>query len=193
MNQEGIVRIAAGLNTGCRPIFEIGQTEHTRTRHTSRSTAVGIIMFAVCGVLGACRNAETAMLSQAKLGGQVEFTLRGGFAGLRQRLAIDDNGWISAQDEKRGKTVRAHLDPARLASIRAAFMNIDAEAAAVKSLRDTRCRDCFHYTIQATIDGKRYRNGASSTTLSDSPYGDLIKSLSQILRETLSQPTNIRK
>jgi hypothetical protein len=115
----------------------------------------------------------------------------GGFAGISQSLAVDGTGLIVARDDRRGKMARGQLDPARLTEIWAVFMNINAETGATAQRLDARCADCYQYSIMSTAGGRRHRANVSSAALSASPYGEVVKSLSLILRETLSQATNV--
>jgi hypothetical protein len=139
-----------------------------------------------CCAIGACKAVETAKPLQETLGGHVEYYLSGGLSGIRQSLTIHDTGLIDARDDKRGKMARGQLDPVRLAEIRAAFMKIDAEAGTTTQGLAVRCADCYQYTIKATVGGRRHQVAVSSAALQASPYDEIVKSLSQILRETLS-------
>jgi len=139
-----------------------------------------------CCVLGACKTVDFAASAQATLGGQVEFYLSGGFAGIRQSLEIDDSGTIVVQDKKRGNIVRGQLESVRLADLRAAFMKIDVEPGSTSRQLGTRCADCYQYTINATVGGKHHHVAVNSAVLQTSPYGEIVQSLAQILHETLS-------
>jgi len=123
---------------------------------------------------------------QATLGGQIEFYMSGGFAGIRQSLMVDETGVIVVQDDKRGTIVRGQLDPARLAEIRSAFMKIDVEAGAMTRQLGVRCADCYQYTIKAAVGGKRHHVAVNSVVLQVSPYNEIVISLAQIMHETLS-------
>lgn len=157
------------------------------------SEKVSLIVLLACCMFGACKAVETVAPLQTTPGGQVEFSVSGGFAGIRQSLTVDGTGLIVARDDKRGKVVRGQLDPARLAEIWAVFMKINPEAGATTQRLDARCKDCFQYTIMSTAGGRRHRASVSSAALSASPYGEVVKSLSQILRETLSQTANVNE
>jgi len=139
-----------------------------------------------CFVIVACTVAKTAVPGQYTLGGQIEFYISGGFAGIRQSLIVDDTGLIVGKDDKRGISRRGQLDPDRLAKVRAVFMAIDVEDGNTTQRSGSRCADCFRYTIKATIGGKHHRVSLNSTAIQISPYGEAVNSLSQILHETLS-------
>lgn len=167
------------------------------TRHPTTcapfSEKVGLVVLLACCTLGACKTVETVTPLQATLSGQVEFSVSGGFAGIRQSLTVDSTGLIVARDDRRGKVARGQLDPARLAEIWEVLMSVNAEAGATTQRLDARCVDCFQYTIMSTTGGRRHRANVSSTALSASPYGEVVKSLSQILRDTISQAANVNE
>lgn len=192
MEREGGVRIAPGRHAGRDPVLGRGLAWLPRIKCTFHPQKIGVALACASCLLVACKTVESVTPPRVTLGGQVRFSLSGGFAGIRQHLTIDDTGRIQVRDERRGKTVHGQLDPARLAAIRAAFMNIDPEAGPVKTPMDTRCRDCLYCSIQATVDGRHHRASAA-TTFSHSPYGELAASLSRILHETLGQPSNMSK
>lgn len=140
------------------------------------------------GAIGACKAVETAMPLQATLGGHVEYYLSGGLPGIRQSLTIDDTGLVDARDDKHRKMARGQLDPARLAELRAAFMKINTNPGSTTQRLDTRCADCYQHTVKAIIGGRHHYVDVRTTALQASPYGEIVRSLSQILRETLFQP-----
>jgi hypothetical protein len=168
-------------------------TRYPTTMCASFPGKVGLVVLLACCTLGACKTVEAVTPLQATLSGQVEFSVSGGFAGIRQSLTVDGTGLIVARDDRRGKVARGQLDPVRLAEIWAVFMKINPEAGATTQRSDARCMDCFQYTIMSTAGGRRHRASVSSAALSALPYGEVVKSLSQILRETLSQAANVNE
>ena len=144
-----------------------------------------VLVFAV-GPIGACKAVETAAPSRTTLGGHIEYSFSGGISGKMQSLTIDDAGQINARDDKLRKVTRAQLDPVRLADLRAAFMRINEIQETAKTRLGAQCADCYHYSVMAIIGGKRHHVESNSMALPASSYGEIVRSLSQILSETLS-------
>jgi len=161
---------------------------YERRRHSVITWKFCLTLALTCCAIGACKAAETAIPLEATLGGHVEYSLSGGLPGIRQSLTIHDTGLVEARDDKHRKMARGQLDPARLAELRAAFMKINANPETATQRLGTRCADCYQHTIKATISGRHHHVDVNSTALQASPYGEIARSLSQILRETLYQP-----
>lgn len=152
-----------------------------------RAVSLGnFLLLPACFAFCACAAESTAVHGQNTLGGRIEFSMSGGFAGIRQGLTVDDTGQTITNDEKRGLSIRGQLDAVRLAELRTAFKAIDVEDGTMTQRSGSRCADCFQYTIEATIGGRHHRAAMNSTSIHKSPYGDIVKILSQILREMLS-------
>ena len=141
-----------------------------------------------CCAINACKAVETGTPQQLKLGGHVEYSMSGGFAGIRQSLTIQDTGQIEAHDEKYGKVVRGQLDAARLARLRATLIKISANSETTSPRLGTGCTDCYQHTVKATFGDRRFQVYMNSMALQASPNGELVRTLSLILREVLSRP-----
>jgi hypothetical protein len=185
---EATVSITAGLVTGRRPITSVSLPAHPsceRRTHSIISWNTCLTWVLACCAVGACKAVETTMPLQATLGGHVEYSMSGGLSGIRQSLTIHDSGLVEARNDKRGKTALGQLDPTHLAELRAAFNKINANPETIPQRLDARCADCFQHTIRAIIGGKHHRVDVNSMALQASPYGEIVRFLSQILRETL--------
>lgn len=161
--------------------------------HPVVSLKVCLMLLCTFCVIGACKAVETAVPFQATLGGHIEYSFSGGISGNMQNLTIDDAGRIKARDDKHRKIARGQLDPARLVELRAAFMKINENPETAKQHLGGRCADCYHYSVVATIGGRQHRVDVNSTVLQASSYGEIVRSLSQILSETLSPPVIINE
>lgn len=156
--------------------------------HAPKSLAVhlNLALLLTCSVFGACKAVDIATPSQATLGGQIEFYMSGGFAGIRQGLMVDDTGQIVFRDDKRGIRLHGQIDPSRLEEVRASFVAINAENGSTPKQLGAKCADCFQYSIKATIGGRLHRVFISSAAIQESPYSGIVKTLSQIMREILT-------
>jgi hypothetical protein len=172
--------------------FEMQPSPYLGTTRSRLAERNRLAVLLTCCAIGACKVVESAPPSHPTLNGRIEFSVGGGFAGVRQGLTIDDAGVIDAHDEKRGTTVRAQLAPERLAAIRAAFQKIEPDAA-VAHPPGARCADCFRYSIRATVGGRSHAVAVSSVTVQASHYGEIVSALAQILRETLSRTKNVNE
>lgn len=136
-------------------------------------------------LVGACTPAVTA--GYPRLGGEIEFKVSGGLAGVRRSLRIFNDGQVVARDDRRGTEARQKLDSARLAQIKAAFPTIATNQAPGARGQLLRCADCFLYLISATLDNVHHRVSIQSGAPPNADYGKAAELLLTILRETLSR------
>lgn len=149
-----------------------------------------LVIFGCC-FIGACQAISPS--SRALLGGKIEFKASGGFAGIRQSLTVGDDGTCLARDDRIRKEVSCRLSPELLMELKSAFRKC-APIVETNTLPVAKqCADCFYYSIKATVEGTAHEVNISMLNAESSPYGRVVLSLSQILRETLAKAEKLKE
>lgn len=120
-------------------------------------------------------------------GGEVKFEASGGFAGIRRSLIIRDDGTFVARDDRLKKEVRGTLDSTTLNKLVTAFRSSDIKEEISKPSSIKRCADCLQYSIRATVGNRQHHVSINSLDAGTSEYDEVVRFLSQVLRESLSQ------
>jgi hypothetical protein len=124
---------------------------------------------------GACRPPATW---------QIEFQRSGGFAGLMQSLTLSSDGKMTASDLRTNQSSSRTLKAQELESIATAL----AQSCPFEIPRsESRCADCFLYTLKITMDGTPYQVEISDVTLPQN-MAPLIELLAGQMQEMLAAP-----
>jgi len=117
----------------------------------------------------------------------VEFSVSGGFAGVRQRLEVYQNGRVISVDEKLKKSVTSNLDQQDFAEMQklVEWRTATLSSSPEKS-RDSNCYDCYNYTVVSTLNGKRISRQYGGLNIARNNERKLIQLLSKVLHEQLS-------
>lgn len=118
--------------------------------------------------------------------GEVRFEASGGFAGIRRSLVILNDGTFVARDEKLKKETRGAFDSKTLNELITAFRLIDKEEINKPSSLK-RCADCLQYSLKAIVDSRNHQVTLNSLNTDTSEYGQVVRFLSHILGESLSE------
>ncbi|MGC8857037.1 MAG: protealysin inhibitor emfourin [Anaerolineae bacterium] len=115
---------------------------------------------------------------------QIEFQRSGGFAGLMQSLTLSSDGKMTASDLRTHQSVSGTLQAQELESIASLLaQNCPFE----KPRGESRCADCFLYTLKITMDGTPYQVEVNDVALSPN-MGPLIELLTAQMQEMLAAP-----
>ena len=142
-----------------------------------------LVMLAPSG----CGGAGVARSSAADW--RLEFSVSGGIDGRVQSLTVRADGHLLAQDQRRALRFERQLDDAtreRLARLVAAAPNTAGSAPGRPLARP--CPDCIQYQLDISADGRRQRVLLDTRTLPASPHGELVRVLTTLLRQSLSEP-----
>jgi len=117
----------------------------------------------------------------------VEFSVSGGFAGVRQHLEVYQNGRVTGVDEKLKKSVTGNLDQQDFAEMQklVEWRTVTLSSAQEKS-RDLNCYDCYNYSVVSTLNGRKISRQYGGLNITENNERKLIQLLSKVLREQLS-------
>lgn len=133
----------------------------------------------------ACQAVEVP--NRATWGGQIEFKVSGGFAGVRQSLIIQKDGTFIARDARLKKEVAGSLHDETLGKLISSFRSHDLLAPEInKPTSSKRCADCIQYSSKAIVDNRLHHISTNSADMAASPYNHTMILLLKILRESLS-------
>lgn len=150
-----------------------------------RSSIYRWILVSVSCLVVACQAVEVP--SRVSWGGQIEFRVSGGFAGIRQSLIIRNDGTFIARDDRLKKEVTGRLDDETLGKLISSFGSNDVlEAESNKPPSSKRCADCIQYSSKAIVDNRLHHISINSADMTASPYNHTMILLLKILRESLS-------
>lgn len=118
----------------------------------------------------------------------VEFSVSGGFAGVRQRLEVYQNGRVISVDEKLKKSVTSNLDQQDFAEMQklVEWRTATLSSSSEKS-RNFNCYDCYNYIVVSTLNGKKISRQYGELNFAMNNERKLIQLLSKVLREQLSK------
>lgn len=151
-------------------------------------------------VFGACRTPETTVVTPEKptdestpegkkdaTSWQMELKITGGFAGVKWKLTLDDQGQLTVQDEKKDITVQSHLSQERLDQVNSIITELASSGLEDRDETDILepCPDCFQYTLKIVYDGQRCQVVENDETLSESPYQTLMMNLYEVIQQAL--------
>ena len=116
----------------------------------------------------------------------IEYTISGGFAGIRRQLTINSSGHLTATDQKLRKNIEQQISQKQLAEIVNILVqyNFSLRNDSISKLSN-RCADCFVYTLNLTEDGSKGKITVNDLSLKDSKYIALINLLSTMLDQAL--------
>ncbi len=136
-----------------------------------------------------CTTAGTNSSQKAegkKLSWTIEYSISGGFAGIRRQLIINSSGHLTAKDQKLKKDVGQQISQKQLAEIinilEQLNYSLDMENASKLS---GRCADCFIYTLSITADDRKEKITLNDLSLQGSKHSELIRLLSTMLDQAL--------
>jgi len=150
-----------------------------------------LLMIALLG-MGACKPRATEKPTPAATPGacglpttwQIEFQRSGGFAGLMQSLTLSSDGKLTANDLRTNQSASRTLKPQERESIAALL----AQTCPFEVSRaESRCADCFIYTLKITMDGVPYQVEINDVSLSPN-LSPLIDLLTGQMQEMLAAP-----
>jgi len=138
----------------------------------------------------ACSRADVGSENQRSASSatwSVEFSVSGGFAGVRQRLEVYQNGRVISVDEKLKKSVTSNLDQQDFAEMQklVEWRTATLSSSPEKS-RDFNCYDCYNYTVVSTLNGKKISRQYGGLSIARNNERKLIQLLSKVLHEQLS-------
>ena len=139
----------------------------------------------------ACSEVDSGNTSaglNSSLAWAVQFSVSGGFAGVRQRLEINQDGRVIAVDEKIDKTVIGKLGSQDFKQIQKLVVWRTATlSSSPEKPGGTDCFDCFIYTIESKLDGKKISKIYSGLNFVEENERHMIQVLSRVLREALNK------
>lgn len=118
----------------------------------------------------------------------VQFSISGGFAGVRQHLEVYQNGRLIAVDEKLDKKVTGELATKDVAEIQKLVKWRTGNLSPLpEKSRGSGCFDCFVYTVVSTLDGKKISKNYTGLNLVAENEKQLVSVLSKVLHDQLGK------
>lgn len=146
---------------------------------------LSILVASTSFLVWACQVVEAP--SRELWSGEVRFETSGGFSGIRRSLVILNDGTFVARDEKLKKETRGAFDSKKLNELITAFRSINIKGETKKSPSLKRCADCLQYSLRAIVDGRNHQVTLNSFSTDTSEYGQVVRFLSHLLGESLSE------
>ncbi len=107
----------------------------------------------------------------------VQLTQSGGFIGVHLTVQVTNDGRLTAEDQRAGRTVTQDLPPGAMANLRHLYSGLTVPTPGpVQSA----CADCFLYDLRLTSDGQTLQFHADDTTLASSGAAEMIAYLQQL-------------
>jgi hypothetical protein len=116
----------------------------------------------------------------------IEYTISGGFAGIRRQLIINSSGYLTATDQKLKKDERQQISQNQLAEIINILEHLNYSLHTENASKlSGRCADCFIYTLSITAGDRKGKITLNDLSLQGSKYNELIRLLSTMLEQAL--------
>lgn len=159
---------------------------HKRTGNAG--FVIFLIIPLIVSVSCASAKANSSPLAEKQKKWVIEYTISGGFAGIRRQLAINSSGHLTASDQKLRKNIEQQISQKQLAEIVNILVqyNFSLSNDNISKLSN-RCADCFVYTLNLTADGSKGKITVNDLSLKDSKYIALINLLSTMLEQALKE------
>jgi hypothetical protein len=117
---------------------------------------------------------------------QISFQRSGGFAGQTVNLYLSNRGEMKVVNQDQNIEINTIIPPADVDWLEAQLASICAGGG---ERQNPSCRDCFVYSLEVEINGKKYTAIADDTTLGASKAKPLFEALIALLNQTLqAQP-----
>ena len=113
---------------------------------------------------------------------QVELSVSGGIAGMARYLALDQQGNLRVTDRRSKQHRERQLSAAAIRPVTDAIQALERIPDANKITHiSSRCADCMYFELAIRRGASRVYYSADSLSLSDSPQGDLVKRLLNLM------------
>lgn len=108
----------------------------------------------------------------------IELQLSGGFAGIEQRILLDNTGRLTSINKKSGKQLGARADTS-LMTYADEWIKTRSMATTTQSVPNLPigCADCINYNINIVSNDRRFNYRFNTLSLKSSPYQGLVSRL----------------
>ena len=113
---------------------------------------------------------------------QISFQRSGGFAGQTVNLYLSNRGEMKVVNQDQNIEINTIIPPADVDWLEAQLASICAGGGERQA---SSCRDCFVYSLEVEINGKKYTAIADDTTMDASTAKPLFDALIALLEQTL--------
>jgi hypothetical protein len=128
---------------------------------------------------------KTSVPSPAAAGNEwmIKMTHSGGIMGLSRSIEISSDGKYTVTDTRANKTVTAELTANELAKLNKIVS--ESKFASTTKPQPSSCADCFVYSLDVQLNGKKFTCQADDITLSSSGLESLVTYLRDLMNSEL--------